>query len=366
MSNSSLRTNGRRHNTQLVSTDVDFDKEDQVTATIMDVDENDTNENGFFNSNGGRRVAVAEAQNNGCDATITSKDNTDQCNNNSRLHHNNDTTSDNSAKNAAENTATHFPFRRRCSGGGIVLAGAVQNHHRQKTKESSRFGISSSSSSSSMATRRTTKIARTNKSKTTCESRQQSSGTSPSLIRFIIVMALFLIGFESIRDARLKQGRLDNLDDMRNDQNLRQQNIIQKQNEDDRHKGNQQSNLTSLSIGSDTPDIPVVVGERQREEELGTGHDRCGIWMAPSSIRPYPGYGIFTTRHIKSQDYILHGPDAVSIPLHDMRTIRKGQHKLPLYEERRRVWRNVFSNVCVLLCCVSTFIDSFLMVFLGC
>ena len=341
MSNSSLRANGRRHNTQLVSTDVDFDEKDQVTATIMDVDENDHNENGFFSSNGRRRrVVVVESHNNGCVATITSKDNSDQCNNNSRLHHNNDTTSDSSANNTAENTTSHFPFRRRYGGGGIVLTGAVQSHHRQTTKESSRFGTSSSSS---METRRTTKVVRTNKSKTICEFCQQSSGTSPSLIRFVIVIALFLIGFESIRDSRSNHGRLDNLDDMRNNQNRqqrRQQSIIQKQHEDvDSDKGNEQNNLTSLSIGSATPSIP-------QEEELGTGHDRCGIWMAPSSIRPYPGYGIFTTRHIKSQDYILHGPDAVSIPLHDMRTIRKGDHKLPLYEERRRVWRNVFSNVC--------------------
>jgi hypothetical protein len=80
--------------------------------------------------------------------------------------------------------------------------------------------------------------------------------------------------------------------------------------------------------------------------EEGTGHDQCGVWMAPSGLRPYPGYGIFTTRNIRYDDYILHGPDAVTIPIHDMRTVRKGDHKLPFHEERRRIWRNVFSNVC--------------------
>ena len=72
------------------------------------------------------------------------------------------------------------------------------------------------------------------------------------------------------------------------------------------------------------------------------GQQQCGIWMAPSSLRPFPGYGIFTTRDIDKGDSILGAPDAVSIPLHDMR--RKNEHN-PLYRERRRLWRNVFSNV---------------------
>lgn len=67
----------------------------------------------------------------------------------------------------------------------------------------------------------------------------------------------------------------------------------------------------------------------------------CGIWMAPSSLVPFPGFGIFTTREISMRESILHQPDAVSIPLHDM----KRRRDMPLRKERRDVWFNVFSNV---------------------
>ncbi|KAL3904896.1 MAG: hypothetical protein SGARI_004712, partial [Bacillariaceae sp.] len=66
----------------------------------------------------------------------------------------------------------------------------------------------------------------------------------------------------------------------------------------------------------------------------------CGIWMAPSSLVPFPGFGIFTTREISSQESILHQPDAVSIPLHDM----KRRSKMPLRTARSKMWNNVFSN----------------------
>jgi hypothetical protein len=80
-------------------------------------------------------------------------------------------------------------------------------------------------------------------------------------------------------------------------------------------------------------------------ENTNPDHDttikECGIWMAPSSLRPNPGFGIFTTRDIAYQESILHQPDAVSIPLHDMRR----RHNMPLVEERRNMWVNVFGNV---------------------
>lgn len=71
----------------------------------------------------------------------------------------------------------------------------------------------------------------------------------------------------------------------------------------------------------------------------------CGIWMAPSSLRPNPGFGIFTTRDIAHDESILHQPDAVSIPLHDMRR----RTNMPLSEERRNLWVNVFGNVSVMI-----------------
>jgi hypothetical protein len=80
-------------------------------------------------------------------------------------------------------------------------------------------------------------------------------------------------------------------------------------------------------------------------ESSQTEHDstikECGIWMAPSSLRPNPGFGIFTTRNIAHHESILHQPDAVSIALHDMRR----RDNIPLEEERRNLWMNVFGNV---------------------
>eukprot|EP00536_Pseudo-nitzschia_multiseries_P015474 jgi/Psemu1/246888/estExt_Genewise1.C_8940007 len=65
-----------------------------------------------------------------------------------------------------------------------------------------------------------------------------------------------------------------------------------------------------------------------------------GIWMAPSSLLPYPGYGIFTTRTIKKKESILHAPDAVSIQ------IREGHRfkRMPQEKERRLWWDNTFGN----------------------
>jgi hypothetical protein len=85
---------------------------------------------------------------------------------------------------------------------------------------------------------------------------------------------------------------------------------------------------SSTFVESTHPDYDSIIKE-------------CGIWMAPSSLRPNPGFGIFTTRDIAYKESILHQPDAVSIPLHDMRR----RKSMPLAEERRNLWVNVFGNV---------------------
>ena len=68
----------------------------------------------------------------------------------------------------------------------------------------------------------------------------------------------------------------------------------------------------------------------------------CFVFARFVIISILKGYGIFTTRDIDNQKSILHAPDAVSIPLHDMRWRNEN---LPLYKERRRLWKNVFANV---------------------
>jgi len=69
--------------------------------------------------------------------------------------------------------------------------------------------------------------------------------------------------------------------------------------------------------------------------------ESCGIWMAPSSLIPYPGYGIFTTRTIHQSASILHAPsDAVSIQIRDA---YRFQH-MPDSAARRRWWDNTFGN----------------------
>lgn len=47
---------------------------------------------------------------------------------------------------------------------------------------------------------------------------------------------------------------------------------------------------------------------------------RCSlgtIWMAPSSLKGQPGFGIYTTRDIAKKEAILAGPDGPSLPVID-------------------------------------------------
>ena len=66
-----------------------------------------------------------------------------------------------------------------------------------------------------------------------------------------------------------------------------------------------------------------------------------GIWMAPSSVVPYPGYGIFTTRAIHQQESILRGmSDAVSIQIREAYRYKQMPHQV----WRQRWWANTFGN----------------------
>jgi hypothetical protein len=95
------------------------------------------------------------------------------------------------------------------------------------------------------------------------------------------------------------------------------------------------------SPSSDSSVISSLSENNSHRRNSDRSITECGIWMAPSSLRPNPGFGIFTTRDIAHEESILHQPDAVSIPLHDMRR----REDMPLWEERRNLWVNVFGNV---------------------
>ena len=82
----------------------------------------------------------------------------------------------------------------------------------------------------------------------------------------------------------------------------------------------------------------VIPSNNNKEEEA---NNSCGIWMAPSSLTPYPGYGIFTTRPIHKKESILHSSsDAVSIQIRDAYRFSN----MPYAKERQKWWTNTFGN----------------------
>ncbi|KAL3908147.1 MAG: hypothetical protein SGILL_008595, partial [Bacillariaceae sp.] len=77
-----------------------------------------------------------------------------------------------------------------------------------------------------------------------------------------------------------------------------------------------------------------IASKQQRQQQ-----SQCGIWMATGALRPYPGFGIYTTRDVKKGDKFLHSPDAVSVQvLEPHRT-----NNIPLAKERAQWWR-LFQN----------------------
>ena len=81
--------------------------------------------------------------------------------------------------------------------------------------------------------------------------------------------------------------------------------------------------------------------EQEPKAEESSSNNSCGIWMAPSSLTPYPGYGIFTTRPIHKKESILHSSsDAVSIQIRDAYRFSN----MPYAKERKKWWTNTFGN----------------------
>ncbi|KAL7564582.1 hypothetical protein ACA910_017928 [Epithemia clementina (nom. ined.)] len=69
--------------------------------------------------------------------------------------------------------------------------------------------------------------------------------------------------------------------------------------------------------------------EQERKGTSGAKETECTIYVAPSSLKGNPGYGIFTTRNVWKGEKILGGPDGVAIPVegYDQLDVPKGDLK---------------------------------------
>jgi hypothetical protein len=239
---------------------------------------------------------------------------------------------DNDNDTMSSSSGHAVPIRRRAAGG------ANSGNSSNNNNNSGSGNIPSSSSSTTTTTTMSDKLK---------NKKYKSIRTAivVASIRTTMVMALCLFGFMTIWDKGTnmvnddhQSGKNSPSSHSHSHKSTSSKHLLRRQNENSHNKKTSKSVTSSTNEKRPTSKAVDVV-------EKGTSQHECGIWMAPSSIRPYPGYGIYTTRYIPYDDYILHGPDAVAIPLHDMRRYKKGNEKLPFHEERRKIWRNVFSNV---------------------
>ena len=65
----------------------------------------------------------------------------------------------------------------------------------------------------------------------------------------------------------------------------------------------------------------------------------CSIYVAPSSLKGFPGLGIYTTRDLWKGEPILGGPDGISIPIETA----YHQRNLPKFQLRRQ-WANLWGE----------------------
>jgi hypothetical protein len=107
---------------------------------------------------------------------------------------------------------------------------------------------------------------------------------------------------------------------------------------------NNKKTKTQSNTNTNNKEESILESEQEPESESESeseSENSCGIWMAPSSLKPYPGYGIFTTRHIHKKESILHSTsDAVSIQIRDAYRFTN----MPFKKERQRWWSNTFGN----------------------
>ena len=70
------------------------------------------------------------------------------------------------------------------------------------------------------------------------------------------------------------------------------------------------------------------------------------VWIAPSSIQGFAGYGVFTTRDLELDESILGIPDGVAIPVET-----KWDASSPKQAERK-AWWHVWGNYVYVFACV--------------
>lgn len=70
------------------------------------------------------------------------------------------------------------------------------------------------------------------------------------------------------------------------------------------------ANINTVPIEQLTPPRDMIRKRALEEKE-------CAIWLAPSSLKGHPGFGIYTTRDIHKMESILAGQDGPSIPVID-------------------------------------------------
>ena len=62
------------------------------------------------------------------------------------------------------------------------------------------------------------------------------------------------------------------------------------------------------------------------------------VWIAPSSLKGFAGYGVFTTRPLAKGEHIIGRPDGVAIPVET-----DWDRRAPLQKERRN-WSHMWGN----------------------
>jgi len=83
---------------------------------------------------------------------------------------------------------------------------------------------------------------------------------------------------------------------------------------------------------------PAVTQRNEGNSKLTHFKERqCTIYFAPSSLKGFPGYGIYTTRDLWKGERILGGPDGVSIPVEQPRR-RTDFPKKDLVQKWTRLW----------------------------
>ena len=67
-------------------------------------------------------------------------------------------------------------------------------------------------------------------------------------------------------------------------------------------------------------------------------YDAGSVWIAPSSLKGFAGYGVFTTRDLAKGEHIIGRPDGVAVPIET-----EWDRKAPKKKERNN-WANMWGN----------------------